>query len=171
MHGLPEAFREVAARLPIVQRILCAAKRYIEEGDVEEDPWMGAKDLIKDCEEKTTKLKAIFQKVIPTDDAPRMKRYLSAVRTVGEGSRVETLMIKMLEDVQLLAINQGMPDAQQREVAKAIKDVSALQSSIPMYAIQEPAFADINSGTGPETNYNPPADQHNHFSGRKIYDA
>jgi hypothetical protein len=35
--GLPEAFREVAARLRIVQTILGSAKRHIEEGDADEN--------------------------------------------------------------------------------------------------------------------------------------
>lgn len=175
VHSLPEVFREAAIHLRLVQTILVATKRYIEEGSLDEDSWEGVSAAIKACEEKTSKLRAIFQKVIPTDGAPRLKRYISAVRTVGKGSRVETLMKGVLEDTELLTkINESMnyvTDTQRRELAEAIKIISGLQSSISKDAIQEFGFLEINSSTGPQTNYNPLEAQNNHFSGRKIYDA
>lgn len=149
--GLPEAFREVAARLPIVQNILDSAKRHIEDGDADEDSCKGAKDVVKSCEKKAKKLDELFQKVIPADSASRAEKYLLAVRTMGKGSRVETLMKGMLVDVQLFAINHGMTtvtDTQRREVAEAIKEVAALPASIPEQAIEGTGFTAIHSGSG-----------------------
>jgi N-terminal domain on NACHT_NTPase and P-loop NTPases len=150
--GLPEAFREVAARLPIVQNILGAAKRHIEEGDADEDSYKGAKDVVEGCKKKARKLDELFQKVIPADSSSRVERYLSAVRTMGKGSQVETLMKGMLEDVQLLAINHGLTtvtDTQRKEVAEAIKEVAALPPSIPEHAIEGTGFTAIHSGSEP----------------------
>jgi hypothetical protein len=150
--GLPKAFREVAARLPIVQTILSSAKRHIEEGVADEDSYKGTKDVVEGCKKKARKLDELFQKVIPADSASQVERYLSAVRTLGKGSRVETLMKGMLEDVQLLAINHGMTtmtDTQRKEVAEAIKEVAALPPSIPEHAIEGTGFTAIHAGSGP----------------------
>ena len=126
-NGLPEAFREVAARLPIVRDILDSAKRHFREEDTNEESCKAAKKVVEKCQSKAQNLEDIFKKVIPADDASRAERYFSAVRSVGKGNRVETLMKGMLEDLQLLAINHGMvteTKAREKELAKVIKYVT-----------------------------------------------
>ena len=149
--GLPEAFREVAERLPIVHDILGSAKRYIEERRADEGSCKGAKGVVESCEKKARKLEELFEKVIPADGASRREKYLSAVKTLGKGSRVETLMKGMLEDIQLLATKHSMvmeTDTQQNEVAKAIEAVEALPPSFPEHAADETGFTAIHSGSG-----------------------
>jgi hypothetical protein len=170
--GLPEAFREVAARLTIVQNILGLAKQHIEDGDADEDSYKGAKDVVEGCEKKAKKLEGLFLKVIPADGASRAERYLSAVRILGKGSQVETLMKGMLEDVQLLAINHGMvtvTNTQRKEVADAIKEVAALPPSIPEHAIEGTGFTAIHSGSGPINQAQ--GDQYNNPGSGQIYHA
>jgi hypothetical protein len=58
--GLPEAFREVAGRLPIVTNILDASKQYIKEGDVNEYSCKGVKHIIEACLRKAKKLDNLF---------------------------------------------------------------------------------------------------------------
>lgn len=149
--GLPEAFREVAGRLPIVTNILDASKQYIKEGDVNEDSCKGVKHVIEACQEKAKKLDDLFQKVIPGDSASRRQRYVSAVRTLGKGNEVEKLMKGILEDVQLLACERDMKIAkvQQEQIAKAIAEVSAVPPSVPE---NEASFTANYSGSG--TQYN-----------------
>jgi len=149
--GLPEAFREVAARLPIVQNIMGLAKRLIEEGDADENSYKGAKDVVEGCKKKAKKLEELFQKIIPLDGASRAERYISAVRTVGKGSRVEALMKGMLEDVQLLAINHGMTtvtDTERKEVAEAIKELSEIPPSVPDSEFHDPGITMSQYGSG-----------------------
>ena len=170
--GLPEAFREVDARLPIVQNILRSAKQQIEAGDTDEDFCKGVKDFIENGDKKAKNLEEIFQKVIPADSASRAERYLSAVRTLGKGSRVETLMKGILEVVQLLASKHGMTtvtDTQRKEVAKAIKEVAALPPSLPERANEETGFTathygsgDINQALGNQ--YNNPGSGHIYYA-------
>jgi hypothetical protein len=50
--GLPDAFREVYARLPIVQNILNSAKRHMEDGHVDKDSYKGVKPIANACEKK-----------------------------------------------------------------------------------------------------------------------
>lgn len=149
--SLPEAFREIAARLPIVQDILCSARRYIEGGGADEDVCKGARAVLKSCEVKAEKLKKLFTEVIPADGSSRRKRYLSAVKTLGKGSSVENLMKGVLGDVQLLAIEHGMvteTDQRGDQLAKAIKEVADLPTSLPGNATDDTGFTASHSGSG-----------------------
>ena len=131
--GLPEAFREVAGRLPIVANILDSTKQNIEERKVNNDWCKGVKHIVEACEEKAKKLEELFHKAIPPDGASDLKRYYRAVQAWGKGSEVESLMKGMLEDVQLLACERGMKTAtkaQQEQIIKAIAEVSAVSPSV-----------------------------------------
>lgn len=124
--GLPKAFREVAARLPIVENILSAAKQHIEEGRVNEDSCKGVKPTIDACEKRARELDELFRKVIAVDGATDLKRYYKAVRAYGKGNEVEKLMKGILEDVQLLSCEHGMKTAtkaQQEQIVQAITEV------------------------------------------------
>ena len=153
--GLPEAFREVASRLPIVGETLDSAKQSIAERKVNNESCNGVKVTVEDCEEKAKKLKELFQKAIPADGTSDLKRYYKAVKAWGKGSEVEKLMKGMLEDVQLLACERGMKTAtkaQQDQIVKAITEVSAISASVPEHEVQETAFTNTNTGSG--TQYN-----------------
>ena len=153
--GLPEAFREVAGRLPIVRNILGSTQQYINRGDVDEDSCKGVKHVVEACEKKAKKLDDLFHKAIPTDSASGLERYYKAVKAYGKGNGVENLMKGMLEDVQLLACERSMKvatKAQQEDLVKAITEVSAVLPSVPEHMFQETGF--MNTNYGPGTQYN-----------------
>ncbi|KAH9206205.1 hypothetical protein DL95DRAFT_429663 [Leptodontidium sp. 2 PMI_412] len=142
--GLPEAFREVAGRLPIVRTILGSVEQHISDGKVDEET----------C-------KAIKPVVIPPGDASRLDRYINAARTLGKGGRVESWMKGILEDVQLLASNHAMTAIEVESINKAIEEVSDIEPSIPDSVLQETASTNNNFGNGPMTNNNVSGNQFN----------
>jgi hypothetical protein len=149
--GLPEAFRDVAGRLPIVRNILGSAKQHIDKGDVDEYSCKGVKHVVEACEKKAKKLDELFHKAIPADGASDLKRYYKAVKAYGKGNEVEKLMKGMLEDVQLLACEHGMKTAtkaQQEQIAQAITELSAVAPSVPEDVFQETGVTANNSGPG-----------------------
>ena len=153
--GLPEAFREVAGRLPIIENTLKSAKQNIEESKVNDDTCKGVKDTVEACQEKAKSLDKLFHKTIPADGTSRLKRYYMAVKSLGRGSEVETLMKGMLDDVQLLSCERGMKTAtkaQQEQILKAIEELSAVSPSVPEHEFQETGFTNANYGSG--TQYN-----------------
>ena len=150
--GLPEAFREVAGRLPIITNILNKSKQHITEADISNDACKGVKHIVEACQDKAKKLDDLFHKVIPGDSASRRERYISAIKTLGKGNAVEKLMKGMLEDIQLVACERGMKIAtnvQQEQIAKAIAEVSAIPLSV---AEDGASFTANYSGSG--TQYN-----------------
>jgi hypothetical protein len=153
--GLPSAFREVAARLPIIETILGSAKQRIVDGLVDEASCKAVKDIIKACEKKAKHLDKLFRSAVPTDDTSDVKRYWKAVQAYGKGNEVENLMKGMLEDVQLLACEHGMKTAtksQLEQVAIAITEVSTVAHSVPKHVSQDTGYSTIDSG--PSTQYN-----------------
>ena len=153
--GLPEAFREVAGRLPIVKNTLALTQQHIDRGDVDVNSYKGMKHVVEACEKKAKKLGNLFLKAIPTDSASDLKRYYKAVKACGKGNEVENLMKGILEDVQLLACERGMKTgtkAQQEQIVKAITEVSAVLPSVPEHVFHETGFTNTNSGPG--TQYN-----------------
>ena len=149
--GLPEAFVEVANRLPVVETILESAKKHIEDNEADDEVCQRAKTVMEACKTKTEKLLKLFQKVVPADSASRTERYLAAVKTLGKGSRVETLMKGILEDVNLLAISNDLAtetNERGKELTKAINDITALSPSLLEDANDEAGFTAIHSGSG-----------------------
>ena len=172
--GLPAAFKEVAGRLPIVQNILRTADQHIKVGDVDNESCKGMIPTIEACKKKAERLKELFQKVLPPDDASRTERYLKAVRTLGKGNRVELLMKGMLEDVQLLACDHGMKTVTKTEfeqIAKAITEVSAIPPSVDEHVLHDTPFTNINQGPGTQNNYQAQKDQYNNPGSGKQYNA
>ncbi|KAK0719663.1 hypothetical protein B0H67DRAFT_642995 [Lasiosphaeris hirsuta] len=99
--GLPQAFRDVTARLPLIRQIL----QTISKDDANPDEeWCKAKmPVLQCCKYRITKLEEIFKDVIPQGDASRKERYVLATRALGKGDMVESLMKSILEDLQLLS--------------------------------------------------------------------
>jgi hypothetical protein len=131
--GLPSAFREVAGKLPLVRVILDSAKKHINDGEVDEQSCEAMESVVKGCKDKVEKLRILFQKVLPPDNASLAERYFKAVRTAGKGGKVETLMKEILVDVQLLTSSRGIKTAisdQVDQINKAIKEVSEAQPSV-----------------------------------------
>ncbi|KAG8526141.1 uncharacterized protein KY384_000134 [Bacidia gigantensis] len=146
-HGLPEAFREVASRLPIVENILSSVKENIGSDEVDEDSCRGVRDVAKVCEEKAERLRNLFQKAIPREGTPDLKRYYMAVKAYGKGNEVETLMKGILEDTQLLVCERGIQTAtlsQQKAIAEAIQQISPTPPSVPDSLFEERGFVNIN---------------------------
>ena len=133
--GLPEAFRHVATRLPLVHETLQTVSGYLNTADPDVAFCKGIKPVLEGCADKATRLKTIFEKVVPQADASTMERYLLAARTLGKGDTVESLMKGILDDIQLLTGNRVTKLATEAKIAElirtALQDVSAIPSSLP----------------------------------------
>jgi hypothetical protein len=159
--GLPPAFRDVARRLPLVQHTLQTAETHLNKYNPDEESYRAMKPTLEGCKDKAKRLEKIFQKVVPRDNTPTLERYFMAVRTVGKGDRVETLMKGMLEDVQLLTGNRAIEaatEAQVGELEKALKEVSTIPPSLPTDG-SSPSIT--NFGPGPQNIHTGSGNQNN----------
>jgi hypothetical protein len=129
--GQPEAFRQVAARLPLVIEILRSATERIQSLD--ETAQEALEPILESCKAKAENLKKTFQKVIQKNDDKWYDRYKKAVGTLGKGGRVECLMEGILKDIQVLAYENLIgtaTDAQMKELGEAINQMNEMPPSL-----------------------------------------
>ena len=131
--GVPITFREITRRLPLIRDTLRIAEAHINGHSLDEESCRAIKPIVEGSKDKALRLEIMFRKVVPQANVSRLDRYRIAVRALGKGNRVETLMKGMLEDVQLLAGNHAIKAATEAEVGKlikAIEELSAMPSSM-----------------------------------------
>lgn len=143
--GLPEAFSVVVGQIAIVRKILEKAKQHID-AQRNEQQCMEIRSVIESCGKYAKTLKDIFEKVKPKDGAWKIEQYYKAVKAHGKETRVETLMVIILTNIQLLDSQLGLD--QQQEIIDAIKDLNKVQPSVPDSEFQEPGFTMNQFGSG-----------------------
>ena len=129
--GQPEIFRQVAARLPLVIKILHSAEERTRTLD--ETAQEALEPILESCKAKAENLKKIFQKVIRKDDDKWYDRYKKALSTLGKGDKVECLMEGILKDIQMLACERLKGTATEielKEIEEAIKQMNQMPSSL-----------------------------------------
>ena len=135
----PEAFRQVAARLPLVIEILHSAEERAQA--IDKAAQEALEPILESCKAKAENLKKIFQ-VIRKDDDKWYDRYKKALGTLGKGDKVECLMEGILKDIQVLACERlgTATESQVKEIEEAIKQMNEMPSSFPdeARAIQMP---------------------------------
>ncbi|KFY44540.1 hypothetical protein V495_03407 [Pseudogymnoascus sp. VKM F-4514 (FW-929)] len=149
-NGQPEAFRQVAARLPLVRTILENSKPEIKKIN-NKDAKEGLEKVLESCEKKVQKLNKIFRKVLPGDKDGRLDRYRKALKAPFKGGRVEELMEGILKDAQLIATEKlvGIATEEQvKELAEAIKEMKEMPSSLPDETGPASPASQTHSGTG-----------------------
>jgi hypothetical protein len=152
--GLPEDFRAVAQKLPLVNDSLVLIQQKIEETGLDQESCLNMETVIEGCETKAKRLKAIFTRCIPEAKSSTIERYRKAIHAFGNDRKVEVLMKGILEDVQLLAQNsaiKAVPKGSIRKLQLAIDEVSLIKSSV----------AEDEHGKGPFTNTNYGGKQYN----------
>lgn len=170
--GLPSNFKTVAAKLPLIAKLLDDAERYVEEEGNEENEGLvlSFTPVLKDCKEKAAQLQELFEKVAPAEGDSRTNRYIKAARTIGKGGRVETLMKGILDDLQLLTTEFPKSTSRrgQENLTNALEEVSKMEPSLPDGFEDAATFAhygsgaqNVNAGTGSQYNNNSTGNQNN----------
>ena len=145
--GLPANFKKSAAKLPLISKLLENAENFIEN-TADESIKLAFTPTLEQCKVQATKLKELFEKVMPKEGDSRWDRYAKAARTIGKGGRVEDLIKSILDNLQLLATK--FPEVSttrgKEQLVKAIEEVSKMEPSLPDGFEQMPAYAHYGSG-------------------------
>lgn len=81
--GLPKAFRQASAKLPVISDILEAAKDNFNAHNVSSVEKSGTL-VVNSCRDKWNTLNDLFEKVIPEDKASRVERYHKGCQDFGQ---------------------------------------------------------------------------------------
>ena len=165
--GQPEAFRQVAARLPLVNEILHRAKESTQS--VDESAREALKPILESCKAKAGNLEKVFQEVLRKDDDKWYDRYKKAIRTLGKGDRVECLMEGILKDIQVLVCEKLMgttTDTQLKELEDAINEMNEMPPSLPDEAR---SVIQTHSGSGDNIGHIGPGTMNIHKGSGDLY--
>ncbi|KAM7203445.1 hypothetical protein V8F20_004039 [Naviculisporaceae sp. PSN 640] len=122
--GLPDEFRVVAERLPLVKNTLQVARDGVEDNP-DQDSVTSMKGLLKGCEGRALSLEKIFKVVMPPESATKMQRLCAALGTLRKKKDVETLMKDILADIELMASNHTLTAPTRTKVVEIIHERSA----------------------------------------------
>ncbi|KAH8889904.1 WD domain-containing protein [Thozetella sp. PMI_491] len=138
LRGLPRAFEEVNQSLPLVQDILEAARRQLQDAIPDDSSADAIGPTIQSCQEKANALLEIFQKIdkekTGVKGRPAFDVYRTTVLRLGKAHRVETLMQDILKGLKGLAIRhlfQTPTQIQVTELEKRIQELSKVEPSMP----------------------------------------
>lgn len=141
--GLPRKFQLAAEQIPLVLHALGLAEQNIKGKAVSPDALQSAKPILERCKESAAEVKDIFDKTIPSKDAPRTERYKKAVGIKLKSKKVKESMEEVVKNMELLAQYQVFQDA---ETLKDIQDAVEQLSHLPD---DEPPSQFAHSGAGP----------------------
>ncbi|KAF9883554.1 hypothetical protein FE257_003193 [Aspergillus nanangensis] len=168
IHDLPEAFKEVSERMPIITTILRIAEAHNQAQTSEnEDELKSLEDLLKQCKTKTDHLNEIFLEMKKFQRDRVRDVYKRTILRWGKTHRVETLAGSIMKDVQLIAsyqIFQSATPGQIGSLTRAEEDLARVAEENPSLAdseipttptsVSHSGRGDIfaNSGSGVQTN-------------------
>ncbi len=165
--GQPEAFRQVAIRLPLVNQILHGAKERTETLD--EPAREALKPILESCKAKAENLEILFRRVVRKDDDKWYDRYKKAVGTLVKSGRVECLMEGILKDVQVLIyerLTETATDIQLKELEEAIKEMNEMPPSLPNDA---GSLIQTHNGSGDNIGHTGPGTMNIHKGSGDLY--
>ncbi|KAJ4141890.1 hypothetical protein NW754_014680 [Fusarium falciforme] len=140
---LPDGFNAVSERLPLIRAVLQATERRIKESTEGQGDFGAVQALLESCQNQALRLKSIMQDVTIQPGATFADRSLLAVRRLAKESKMEQLMKRLLENVQLLAAIQTIKPPTYANIPAAPSIYKA--SAVAHYGIGH-QFSNIGSG-------------------------
>lgn len=156
--GLPEAFSEVALRVPLAQQILRDVE--VRSREASEDAAKAVLPIVKSCRGNAETLKTTLEKLSPRDSTStwnlHVDKYISLIKSRGKKGRVEDLMQKILEDIYTLASHKSINAAsseQMRSLKEDIEKIGEVKNSVADELLEDGARISIShGGQGPMLN-------------------
>ncbi|KAJ0371851.1 hypothetical protein COL154_000537 [Colletotrichum chrysophilum] len=156
--GLPEAFAEVALRVPLAQQILRDVEARSQEAS--EETVKAILAVVESCKGNAEALKTILETLDPGQPTSswnlHVDKYISLIKSCGKKGRVEDLMKKILEDLYTLASHRSIKAAsseQLESLKEAIEKVEKVKKSVPDEVLEDVSKVSIShGGHGPMVN-------------------
>lgn len=138
---LPETFRAVADRLPLLLSTLqtCHDQLYTVEVSIPNDVAKSFLSITQRCKAQARSLRDIFEDTIPGESAGLLERYKTSVKTLGKGKKVEELVLSISEDIRAVVDYQSIKSARP-ELSEGLEElISAIKNMKPSIPEQKPA--------------------------------
>lgn len=159
--GLPRCFRNVAARLPVVQDTLETARASLEEEEEEENKEelsrVKSRDalakILESCYDKATVLNKTLQTIMPTQGASKTKRCVKAIKMIPAADKIDSLMNGILHDVHVLAANHSVKSATRTQIKDLVDMIRKVEKRESIYTGHRATVSLCNTGRGSQFIY------------------
>lgn len=150
---LPETFKIVARRLPLLLSILQICHDELDhiKDTLRSDVIESFRSVVQNSKAQAQLLLDIFEKTVPGEDAKRVQRLQAAVKSVGKGRTVERILQSISEDTRILASYHSIKAARPELTADLERLIKELQNAEPSVEEEPPsssAFQNHNYGGG-----------------------
>lgn len=131
---LPKMYREARDRLPLVLDTLRKTKDNAEAGSIDNQTCIALKPVLMQCNANVETLQALFKDIVPPQNSSALRVSYKAASSVFHKTKVESVMRRILEDVNVLVsyhVVRGATKEQVEELAKAIAQLSVAVTRAP----------------------------------------
>jgi hypothetical protein len=131
---LPKMYREARDRLPLILDTLEKTKENAEAGNIDNETCKVLKPVLVQCSANVETLQALFKDIVPAQNASALRVGYKAASGVFHKTKVEAVMKRILEDVNILVsyhVVRGATKEQVAEIAKAISQLSVVVTKAP----------------------------------------
>ncbi|VUC34383.1 unnamed protein product [Clonostachys rosea] len=121
--GLPPAFRDASARLPLIQESFSLAGQGLDVNNTAES-LIPLKRVLDAAEMKALTLHNLFKTIAPQVGASRVRRYLQAPKVISKADQVEKLVEGILRDLQVLTANYVIKGAVSVKITENLDQIN-----------------------------------------------
>jgi hypothetical protein len=104
---VPQAFHDLASRLPLISTTLGKTKARAEAGEVDEQTSKALRPVVEGCEIKLKELKRIFEKILPKGEAGKLSVFWKAWRSQSYNKTIERIANAIGHDLQALTYHHA----------------------------------------------------------------
>ncbi|KAK2608603.1 hypothetical protein QQS21_002829 [Conoideocrella luteorostrata] len=154
--GLPPSFRDIAARLPVIQDSLVMANQGLDADASSDESHVALKQTLQACSVKATSLCDVFQAVIPAAGVSPTTRRLMMLKAMSKAKTVDQLVGGIMGDLQVLTANYAFRSATRTQIETLVAHMNNRKEKIPRDAHREVVYLRnkglgtqyVNSGVG-----------------------
>jgi hypothetical protein len=121
--GLPPAFRDASARLPLIQESFSLARQGLDVNNTTES-FIPLKRMLEAAEMKALTLHNLFKSIAPEVGSSRIRRYLQASKAIPKADEVEKLVEGIVRDLQVVTANYVIKGAVSAKITENLDQIN-----------------------------------------------
>ncbi len=103
---VPESFRSLSTRLPLLTATLRHIQSQAEAGRISDDVTKILEEVINDTSKQVSEIQILLFKVLPSDDASKLKRALKALKSLAKEDKIQRALEKIDRNNDTLILHQ-----------------------------------------------------------------
>lgn len=103
---VPETFRSLWIRLPLLTATLEHIQSQAEAGHLPDDVTKALKAVVDNTSEQVSTVQTCLSKILPSDDASKLERALKALKSLAKEDKIQVVLEKIRKNNDLLVLHQ-----------------------------------------------------------------